>query len=65
MEAVTKTVKKPKYRYLTVKSEGKTRRVKFPADFPIEQFKRDIEYQTRAWADVPDPVAWVRNLRDN
>jgi len=31
--------------------------------FDWGQFEKDAEAYTKAWADVDDPVGWVRNVR--
>jgi len=34
-----------------------------PREFDEAAFAKAVENGTRLWADVPDPVAWVRELR--
>ena len=31
--------------------------------FDWGQFERDVETYTKTWADVDDPVGWVRDIR--
>jgi hypothetical protein len=37
----------------------------YAPSYDEKEFEDAIEKGTRAWADVPDAVAWVRELRGN